>query len=107
MEKGAVKRTGPGRPRLRPKRVAGDKGYSYPSVRAYLRKRGIGAVIPTRSDQRRRPGFDKEAYRERNLVERAIGRLKQFRRLATRYEKLADSYLAMLTIGAIRIWLGV
>jgi transposase len=105
MEKGAVRRNGRGRPRLRPKRVAGDKGYRYPSVRAYLRKRGIGAVIPTKSDQKRKPGFDKDAYRQRNLVERAIGRLKQFRRIATRYEKLADSYLAMLTVAAIRIWL--
>jgi transposase len=105
MQKGTVGRTGAGRPRLRPERVAADKGYSYPSLRAYLRRRGIGAVIPTRSDQRRSPRFDGEAYRERNAVERAFGRLKQFRRIATRYEKLASSYLAMLTLAAIRMWL--
>lgn len=105
MEKGAVARTSSGRPRLRPKRVAADKGYSYPSLRSYLRRRGIGALIPTKSNQRLRPRFDKEAYRERNAVERAFGRLKQFRRIATRYEKLEASYLAMLTIAAIKVWL--
>jgi transposase len=105
LERGAVKRPGRGRPRLRPKRVAGDKGYSYRRVRQYLRRRGIGAVIPTRSDQRRSPRFDRLAYRERNRVERLFNRLKQFRRIATRYEKRAANYLAMLTLGAILLWL--
>lgn len=91
-------------PRLRPKRVAADKAYSHPSLRAYLRRRGIGAVIPTKSNQRRRPRFDGEAYRERSLVERCVGRLKEHRRVATRYEKLAKSYLAMLQLAAILMW---
>ena len=82
-----------------------DKGYSYPSIRAELRRRGIAAVIPTRSDQRRRPGFDRQAYRERNRVERSVGRLKQFRRVATRYEKLAVNYLAIVKLAAALIWL--
>ncbi len=51
MERGAVKRTGRGRPRIRPDRVAGDKGYSSPAVRRYLKRRGIRAVIPTKADQ--------------------------------------------------------
>lgn len=105
MEHGAVKRPGPGRPRVRPRRVAGDKGYSYPHVRRYLRRRGIGAVIPTRSDQPRVRSFDRAAYRQRNRVERLINRLKQFRRVATRYEKRAANYLAMLTLAAILLWL--
>ena len=105
LERGRVKRPGRGRPRLRPRRVAGDKGYSYRSVRAYLRRRGIGAVIPTRSDQRRNPRFDRAAYRERSRVERTINRLKQFRRVATRYEKRAANYLAMVTLAAITLWL--
>jgi hypothetical protein len=75
-ERGAVKRAGRGRPRVRPKRVAGDKGYSSPTVRRYLRRRGIGAVIPTRHDQRRVPRFDRAAYRRRHVVERLIARLK-------------------------------
>jgi transposase len=56
MEAGAVKRAGPGRPRLRPDAVTDDKGYSYPGLRRYLRRRGIRAVIPSKSDQ---PRFDK------------------------------------------------
>ena len=107
LDRGAVKRPGPGRPRRRPKRVAGDKGYSYPHVRHDLRRRGIGAVIPTRSDQRRTPHFDKAAYRERNRVERLINRLKQFRRVATRYEKRGHHYQAMVTLAAIVLWLPV
>ncbi len=59
-----------------PALLAAGKGYSYPSVRADLRRRGIGAVIPTRSNQRRRSGFDRVAYAERNRVERCVNPLK-------------------------------
>ena len=105
LDRGAVPRCGRGRPRLRPRRVAGDKGYSSPTARRRMRRRGITPVIPTKSNQRRQPRFDREAYRRRNLVERLINRLKQFRRIATRYEKRAVNYLAMVTIGMIRLWL--
>ncbi len=107
METGSVKRAGRrGRPRIRPERVVGDKGYSSKKIRAYLRVRGIGAVIARQKNEKRRAGgFDKEAYRERNVVERAINRLKQFRRVATRYEKRAVNYKAMLTIAAVVLWL--
>jgi len=105
MEHGAVKRPGRGRPRIRPRRGAGDKAYSSGQVRRYLRRRGIGAVIPRKSNERHVPNFDRAAYRERNRVERLINRLKQFRRVATRYEKLAVSYLAMVTIAAVLMWL--
>src|SRR5829696_4736530 len=106
LEAGAVRRAGRGRPRLRPGAVAGDKGYSYPSLRRYLRRRGIRAVIPSKSDQPRQRGFDKAAYRERNQVERTINRLKGWRRVATRYEKRDVNYLAMVTIAAIvLLWL--
>ena len=89
MERGAVKRLGRGRPRIRPDRVAGDKGYSSPTIRRYLKERRIGAVIPTKANQEPEVSFDREAYRERNVVERLINRLKQYRRIATRYEKRA------------------
>jgi transposase len=105
MERGAVKRPGRGRPRIRPDQVVGDKGYSSPTVRGYLKARGIGAVIPTKVDERPDPIFDREAYRERNVVERLINRLKQWRRIATRYEKRAANYQAMLTLAAIVLWL--
>ena len=106
METGAVRRSGRrGRPRIRPDRVVGDKGYSSKKIRDYLRGRGIGAVIARKSNEKRAGRFfDKEAYRERNVVERTINRLKQFRRVATRYEKRAVNYKAMLTIAAIVLW---
>ena len=99
-----------GRPRCRPKRLAGDKGYSYPRIRAWLRKHRIEAVIPQRKDQRAqhrgRPlKFDREAYRRRNVVERCIGWLKENRRVAVRYEKLATNYLGMLKLAMIKRYL--
>jgi transposase len=105
LDGGAIRRSGRGRPRLRPRRLAGDKGYSSPTARRRLRQRRISPVIPTRKDQRPQPNFDREAYRERNKVERLINRLKQFRRIATRYEKRAANYLAMVNIGMIMLWL--
>lgn len=105
MERGVVRWAGLGRPRLRPKRLVGDKGYSTEKVRGYLHRYGVGVVIPYRANQRARGSFDRRLYRERNRVERLINRLKQFRRIATRYEKRAANYLAMLTIAAITLWL--
>lgn len=105
MTQGAVKRPGVGRPRLKPLRVVADKAYSSGKIREYLRSHGIRITIPHKSNECRTGPFDREAYRERNLVERCINRLKQFRRVATRYEKRAENYLAMLHIAAIRIWL--
>ncbi len=87
--------------RRRPKAVAGDKGYSYRGVRTWLAERGIKAVIPSRSNQRR-VQLDRATYRRRNVVERCIGWLKWCRRIATRYEKLAESYLAMVTLAMIQ-----
>jgi transposase len=105
LEGGAICRVGRGRPRQRPERLAGDKAYSSRTVRRDLRRRGIGAVIPTRKGERPNRHFDLEAYRECNRVERLINRLKQYRAIATRYEKLAVTYHALLTIAAILIWL--
>lgn len=94
-----------GRVRTRPQAVAGDKGYSYARVRRYLRRRKIKAVIPTRKDQRRRPGFDKERYRRRNVVERCINWLKESRALATRFDKLAVNYLATVKLAILQQYL--
>jgi transposase len=105
MERGAVKRGGRGRPRLRQKRVGGAKGDSSGTIRRYLRRWGIRALIPRRKDERRQPRFDRAVYRERNVVERLINRLKRYRRIATRYEKRAANYAAMWTIAAILDWL--
>ena len=105
LDAGAVRRKRGGRPRLRPRRVVGDKAFAGKPARQHLRSRRIGAVIPAKTGERRRPRFDRAAYRARNRVERLFNRLKQFRRSATRYEKCAANYLAMLHIGTILIWL--
>lgn len=102
LEAVRIKRPGRGRPRRRPRRLAGDKGSSYRRVRRYLRRRGIKAVIPTRKDQRRNPRFDKAAYRRRNIIERVILWMKENRRLATRFEKLAVNFVAMVKLAMIR-----
>ena len=76
-----------GRPRTRPEGLAGDKAYSAQHIRQHLRDRKIKSVVPTRSNEQQDPGFDKGAYRKRNIVERCFGWLKESRRIATRYEK--------------------
>ena len=96
--------------RWRPKRLAADKGYSYPRIRAWLRKHAIEAVIPQRDDQRARHRgrplkFNPDAYRQRNVVERCIGWLKENRRIGTRHEKLATNYLGMLKLAMIKRYL--
>ena len=106
LEQGMVARAGGGRSRTRPDRVVGDTGYTGRPVRTYLRRRGIRAVIPRRANESRcGVRFDRDAYRERNRIERTITRLKQHRAIATRYEKLAITYHALLTIACILLWL--
>jgi transposase len=107
---------GKGRPRKRASHLKADKGYRYPRCRQALRRRGIRHLIPEREDQiqhRRKKGrsggrpvvFVQERYAQRNVVERCILRLKQWRRVATRYDKRADHYLAFVTLAAIILWL--
>ncbi len=85
-----VPRTGPGRPRTRPDHVIGDKGYSSKAIRTWLRRRGIRHTIPERADQVRN--------------ERCFNRLKQWRGIATRYDKTAQSYKAAVTLASILMW---
>jgi transposase len=105
MDQGAVKRPGRGRPKLRPRRLVGDKGDSSRTIRSYLRRQGIRITIPRTTNERRTGPFDRALYRQRNRIERLINRFKQFRRLATRYEKRADNYHGMWVIAAILLWL--
>jgi transposase len=105
-----------GRPRKRLAHLTGDKAYSSRANRAALRARRIPHTIPERDDQKanrarkgaaggRPPKFDKARYRQRNQVERLMNRRKQFRAVATRYDKLAERYAATITIADIFIWL--
>jgi transposase len=105
MEQGAVKRRGPGRPKRRPRRLVGDKAYSSRAIRQYLRRHGTRITIPRKCNEQRTGPFDRTLYRLRSEVERLINRLKQRRRIATRYEKRAAYYHAMLLIAAIVLWL--
>lgn len=97
-----------GRPRCRPVKLAGDKGYSYPRIRRWLARHGIEAVIPRRSDRRPDDGrarFDADAYKRRSVVERCMGWLKECRAMATRLDKLAVNYLATVKLAMIQRYL--
>jgi transposase len=107
---------GQGRPRTRVAHLTGDKAYSSRANRAALRARHIPHTIPEREDQKanrarkgarggRPPRFDRVRYRTRNQVERLMNRRKQFRAVATRFDKLADRYQATIAIADIFIWL--
>ena len=96
-------RTSAGRVRKRPQKVLGDKGCSSKNNREGLRKRGITPVIAYKSNEKgaSRP-FDSITYKKRNAIERLFGHLKECRRVATRYEKLAVRYHAFVKIACIR-----
>ena len=100
METGAIRRRN-GHLRLHPKRLVADKGYTSSAFRKYLHQRHIRCTIPHRANERHKGTFDKQIYRKRNIVERLINRLKQFRRIATRYEKRAANFSAMITLASI------
>lgn len=116
LEDICVPRVGSGRPRTRPERVLADKGYPSKANRAWLRARGIAATIPERDDQiahrRRKPGRpidfghqQQERYKGRNVVERCFNRLKQWRGIAMRSDKLARNYRAGISLAATLIWI--
>jgi len=100
----------PGRPRKRFAAVAGDKAYDAKRLRKAIRRRGSRPIIPHRKDHHgayppTARDFDKHAYRRRNVVERLIGKLKEYRRIATRYDKLADSFKCFILLAFIKLWL--
>lgn len=110
-----VKNPATGATRRRPVRAMADKAYSSRGNRKYLRDRGIQCVIPEKDDQktnRKRKGkaggrpvtYDKEAYKRRNVVERSFNALKQWRGMATRYDKLALTYRSAVVLHAVVIW---
>ena len=110
-----VRRAGAGRPRTRPDAVLADRAYATGPVRTHLRSRSIKAVIPEKKDTiaaRQRKGsaggrpttLDTETYKRRNVVERSFALTKQWRGLATRYDKLAITYRAAVVLSACITW---
>jgi transposase len=103
----------PGRPRNLPEVVLADRGYSVPACRMYLRNKGVPHVMPERRDQAgkrarrpgRKPNFDEELYAARNVVERCVNKLKQWRAIATRYDKRAVNYRAAILVASLVMWL--
>lgn len=111
-----VPRSATGRPRTTPNRVLGGKAYSSREIGRLLWRRGIATTIPQRRDQianrKRRgtrggrpPAFDQVVHRDRNVVERCLARLTQFRAIATRFDKLAVRYRAGIVLASLILWL--
>jgi transposase len=83
-----------------------DAAYDSDALRARLIACGATPVIPNNPTRKRKHPFDRDAYRQRNLIERTFSRLKDWRRIATRYDKLAANFLAAVTIAAlVSYWL--
>ena len=106
---GVIVRRRRGRPRRRPRvAIVADKAYTFRPLRQWARRHGLRAYLPRRKDQKPRgrpPVFDREAYRRRPAIERLIGRLKEWRAVGTRYDKLAVNYLATVHVALIADYL--
>lgn len=88
------------------KQLIADKGYDTNAIRAFLKARGIKAVIPGKSNRKTKIRYGKKAYKNRNVIERCFGRLKDWRRIATRYDKLAQNYFSALCfVATVAYWL--
>jgi transposase len=86
--------------------VVADKAFDSDELIDFIREGEAKAVIPARSNRRRKRRLDRKRYRERNLIERFFCRLKHFRRIATRYDKLAQRYASFIALTAAVVWLG-
>ena len=85
--------------------LLGDKAYDADWLRQRIEAQGAAPNIPDKSNRKARHCFSKALYKERNRVERFFNKIKHFRRIATRFEKLAQNYLAMIKLASIRIWM--
>ena len=92
--------------RLEPRTIVlADKAYDAGSIRDLIEGQGAVPNIPPKANRKWKPCFSKTLYRERNQVERFFSKLKHFRRIATRYDKLAENFLAMVKLASVRLWL--
>ena len=82
-----------------------DRGYDADAIRQEIAAAGVEAVIPARSNRRNPVLHDREKYRRRNLVERLFNKLKNWRRVATRYDKTKESYLGFVALASIKLWI--
>jgi len=85
--------------------IVADKGYDSDAFVETIRAQGSQAVIPPRSNRLNPRAFDRHIYKDRNLIERFFCRIKQFRRIATRYDKLAQSFLSFVRLACAFVWL--
>lgn len=90
---------------LKPGSLSADKAYDSDAILEHLATNGIEAVIPPKSNRLIQRSYDKHLYKNRNLVERFFCRIKQFRRIATRYDKLAERFASFVALAAAVIWL--
>ena len=84
--------------------VIADKAYDGHAILDHIEANGARPIIPQRTCMPRERAFDPETYKRRNLIERTIGRLKQLRRIATRYDRLPENYLAGLYLASLSFW---
>jgi transposase len=87
-----------------PRRLVGDRAYDAVSLRRWLESHGGEAVIPPNPTRKHPHTYDAEAYKSRNLIERMFCRLKDFRRIATRYDKRIDIFLSAILLAAAITW---
>lgn len=85
--------------------LLGDKAYDTDGIRDLIERQGAVPNIPAKANRKWKPCFSRALYKQRNLVERFFSKLKHFRRIATRYDKLADNFLAMVKLASMRLWL--
>jgi transposase len=85
--------------------VVADRGYDWQYLLELVQSRGGRAHIPTQRDRKRQRSVDRQLYRQRNLIERFFCKLKHFRRIATRFDKLARNFLAAVCLASARIWM--
>lgn len=90
---------------LRTQAVVADKAYDADVLLERISAQGAAAVIPPLAHRKEQRSYDRHLYKDRNLVERFFNRIKQFRRIATRYEKLARNYFSMLNLVCAYLWL--